>query len=40
MYHNFVIFTRIWGFYLEGVWPWRISGVSHRRWCEWPWDEY
>jgi len=26
MYHNFVIFTRIWGFYLEGVWPWRISG--------------
>jgi len=30
MYHNFVIFTRIWGFYLEGVWPWRISGVHLR----------
>jgi len=39
MYHNFVIFTRIWGFYLEGVWPWRISGrVICRRWCEWPFD--
>jgi len=21
-----VIFTRMWGFYLDGVWLWRISG--------------
>jgi len=21
-----IVFTRMWGFYLEGVWLWRISG--------------
>jgi len=28
IYQNLVDFTRIWWFYLEGVWLWRISGGS------------
>ena len=27
----------MWGFYLEGVWLWRISGVTLRRWWGWLW---
>ena len=26
IYHDLGCFTRMWGFYLEGVWLWRISG--------------
>ena len=26
IYQNFGDFTRMWGFYLKGVWLWRISG--------------
>jgi len=26
IYHHLVFFTRIWWFYLDGVWLWRISG--------------
>jgi len=40
IYHDSGDFTRIWGFY------WRVSdceelvGVTHRRWCELPCEEY
>jgi len=27
IYHHLGCFTRIWGFYLECVWLWRISGA-------------
>jgi len=26
VYQNLGCFTRMWGFYLDGVWLWRISG--------------
>jgi len=26
IYQNLGCFTSVWGFYLEGVWLWRISG--------------
>jgi len=29
------LFYKNWGFYLGGVWLWRISGGTHRRWWGW-----
>jgi len=29
------VFYKNWGIYLEGVWLWRISGVTNRRWRGW-----
>jgi len=40
IYQNLECFT------MCGDFTWRVSdceelvGVTHRRWCEWPWDEY
>jgi len=28
LYQNMWCFTRMWGFYLVGVWLWRISGTT------------
>jgi len=34
LYHNLGEFTRMCGFYLEGVWLWRISGGYSQRMME------
>jgi len=38
LYQNMWCFTMCVGFYLEGVWLWRVSGggQSHNWVCDWP----
>jgi len=35
IYNQIYCSTKNWGFYLDGVWLWRISGGIHRRWRGW-----